>query len=108
MAIVNLLLAHGADPNIRVMNKRYQANNDLSLTGATPLLLAAEVNNIDAVKALLEAGAGSVDHHRAGDDGPHVGDWGRLGHTEQPVEEPARASDVDRDRQASRWSTALT
>ena len=57
ITIVNLLLAHGADPNFRVMNKRFQANNDLSLTGATPLLLAAEVNNIGAVKALLAAGA---------------------------------------------------
>jgi ankyrin repeat protein len=57
VTIVNFLLAHGADPNFRVMNKRFQATNDLSLTGATPLLLAAEVSNTSAVKALLEAGA---------------------------------------------------
>ncbi|HEY7299602.1 MAG TPA: ankyrin repeat domain-containing protein [Xanthobacteraceae bacterium] len=55
--IVKLLLKHGADPNFRMMNQRSKTVNDLSLTGATPIILAAEVNNTGAVKALMEGGA---------------------------------------------------
>jgi ankyrin repeat protein len=55
--VVKLLLAHGADPNYRLKNEKSKTINDVSLTGATPLLLAAEVNNTGAVKALLEGGA---------------------------------------------------
>ena len=55
--IVKLLLKHGADPNFRMMNQKSKTSTDLSLTGATPLVLAAETNNTAAVKALMEAGA---------------------------------------------------
>jgi len=55
--IVKLLLAHGANPNFRLKNEKSKTVNDVSLTGATPLLLAAEVSNAGAVKALLEGGA---------------------------------------------------
>src|SRR5262249_54036036 len=55
--IVKLLLKHGADPNFRMMNPKSKTSTDISLTGATPLVLAAETNNTAAVKALMEAGA---------------------------------------------------
>jgi len=58
VSIVKLLLAHKADPNIRLkQEKPAVTTNEISLQGATPLVLAAEVNNFEAVKALLDAGA---------------------------------------------------
>jgi len=54
--VVKLLLAHGANPNYRLKNEKSKTINDVSLTGATPLLLAAEVNNTGAVRALLDKG----------------------------------------------------
>jgi len=57
-AIVSALLAHGADPNIRLRQQKPTLTaNYLSLAGATPLALAAEVNNLDAVRAMVNAGA---------------------------------------------------
>jgi ankyrin repeat protein len=57
-AIVRALLAHGADPNVRLHQQRPTlAANYLSLAGATPLALAAEVNNLAAVRALVDGGA---------------------------------------------------
>jgi ankyrin repeat protein len=76
--VVKALLAHGANPNARLqLDKekvaaeiKAQAGNagartkrtaititEVELEGATPLALAAEVNNLDAVKALVDAGA---------------------------------------------------
>jgi ankyrin repeat protein len=56
--IVKSLLAHKADPNIRLVQEHPAATgNEVSLGGATALILAAEVNNYDVVKALLDAGA---------------------------------------------------
>src|SRR4051794_33241226 len=56
--IVKSLLAHKADPNIRLVQEHpATTGNEVSLGGATALILAAEVNNYDVVKALLEAGA---------------------------------------------------
>jgi ankyrin repeat protein len=56
--IVRALLAHGANPNVRLKQQRpHKTVTEVTLQGATPLLLAAEVNNLDAVKALLESGA---------------------------------------------------
>jgi ankyrin repeat protein len=57
LAIVKSLLAHGANPNIRLKQPKALTANDVSLDGATPILLAAEVNNTEVVKALLDAGA---------------------------------------------------
>ena len=45
------------EPELRAENQKSKTVNDVSLTGATPLLLAAEVNNTAAVRALLDAGA---------------------------------------------------
>jgi ankyrin repeat protein len=76
--IVKALLAHGANPNVRLAldkektaaERKAQAGNagartkrttititEVELGGATPLALAAEVNNLDAVKALVDGGA---------------------------------------------------
>jgi len=76
VAIVKTLLKHGANPNLRVQQDKEKAAEEIkrganafygrrtaltvteiTLTGATPVLLAAEVNNLDAIKALVEAGA---------------------------------------------------
>jgi len=57
--IVKALLKHGADPNVRIHQEKQtvRATNEVSFEGATPLALAAEVNNLDAIKVLVEAGA---------------------------------------------------
>jgi ankyrin repeat protein len=76
LATVKSLLAHKANPNARLNpdaataaaelvynqgqnDRRRVAStvNEISLRGSTPLLLAAEVNNLDVIKALVEAGA---------------------------------------------------
>jgi ankyrin repeat protein len=75
---VKALLAHGADPNLRLqLDKakmaaeiKAQAGNagartkrtaititEVQLEGATPVALAAECNNLEVIKALVEAGA---------------------------------------------------
>jgi uncharacterized protein len=76
LTIVNSLLKHGANPNVRIKQDKQKiaaeikagANafygkrktvtvTEIVLQGATPLLLAAEVNNLDVIKALVENGA---------------------------------------------------
>jgi ankyrin repeat protein len=57
VTIVKALLKHGADPNFRLKQPKAITTNEVSLDGATPVLLAAEVNNTEAVKVLLDAGA---------------------------------------------------
>jgi ankyrin repeat protein len=76
LTVVKSLLNHGANPNARLVqdkkiaaeevkngaNQVYEKRTALTVTeielmGATPLFLAAEVNNIDVVKALVEAEA---------------------------------------------------
>jgi ankyrin repeat protein len=59
VGIVKQLLAHGADPDIRLRQEKPTAitENGVVLAGATPLALAAEINNLGAVTALVEAGA---------------------------------------------------
>src|SRR5262249_14534120 len=76
LTIVKSLIKHGANPNVRLNQDREKAAEEIRkgnvqiyekraavtvteiiLQGATPLLLAAEVNNLDAIKALVEAGA---------------------------------------------------
>ena len=76
LTIVKSLLKHGANPNARLSQDKEKAAeeikngsvqraerrtavtvNEIILQGATPLFLAAEVNNLDVIKALVEAGA---------------------------------------------------
>jgi uncharacterized protein len=58
VGVVRALLAHRANPNARLKQQRpTMAASGITLEGATPLALAAEVNNLDAVRALLEGGA---------------------------------------------------
>jgi len=75
LATVKSLLKHGANPNARLNpdaataaaelvynqgqnDRRRVAStvNEISLRGSTPIALAAEVNNLDVIKALVEAG----------------------------------------------------
>jgi len=76
LAIVKSLLKHGANPNQRIEQDKQLAADEIKrganafygkrtaltvteilLQGSTPVVLAAEVGNIDAIKALVEAGA---------------------------------------------------
>jgi ankyrin repeat protein len=76
LTIVMSLLKHGANPNARLNQDKEKAAEEIRngnvqtyekrsavtvteiiLQGATPLFLAAEVNNLDVIKALVEAGA---------------------------------------------------
>ena len=76
LTIVKSLLKHGANPNARLSQDKEKAAEEIKngsvqqaerrtavtvteivLQGATPLFLAAEVNNFDVIKALVEAGA---------------------------------------------------
>jgi ankyrin repeat protein len=74
---VQLLLAYGADPNIRLRNRphlvgytksrnAYTGEYFLNLLGATPFLLAARAGDARVMRALLERGAdprvGTTDH----------------------------------------------
>jgi uncharacterized protein len=56
--MVSSLLRHGAKPDVRLIQKKPTvAASGIVMEGATALGLAAEINNLDAVKALVEAGA---------------------------------------------------
>jgi ankyrin repeat protein len=76
--VVKALLAHGADPNQRLQISAEKAAEErklnaggvgarakrsamtiteIELDGATPVALAAEVNNLEAIKLLVDAGA---------------------------------------------------
>jgi len=76
LTIVKSLLKHGANPNARLHQDKEKAAEEIRngsvatyekrtavtvteivLQGATPLFLAAEVSNLDVIKALVEAGA---------------------------------------------------
>jgi ankyrin repeat protein len=59
VATVKVLLAHRADPNARLHQEKptVRGLDELQFEGATPLALAAEVNNLDAIKVLVAGGA---------------------------------------------------
>jgi len=76
LTIVKSFLEHGANPNILLSQDKEKAAeeikngnvqqaerrsavtvNEIILQGATPLFLAAEVNNLDVIKAMVESGA---------------------------------------------------
>ena len=76
LTVVKSLLKHGANPNARLVQDKERAAEEIKngnvaiegkrtavtvdeiiLQGATPLFLAAEVNNLDVIKALVNAGA---------------------------------------------------
>jgi len=56
-AIVRELLVRGANPNIRLRSAKAYEGNRIDPQGATPLLQAAGRSNLQAVTALLQAGA---------------------------------------------------
>ena len=56
--MVRSLLRHRAKLNVRLSQKKPTvAASGIVLRGATPLALAAEINNLDAVKVLVDGGA---------------------------------------------------
>jgi ankyrin repeat protein len=58
LVMIKALLAHGAKPNVRLVQKKPTLMvSGISMSGATPLALAAEINNLEAVKLLVDAGA---------------------------------------------------
>jgi uncharacterized protein len=59
VATVKVLLAHHADPNARLHQEKptVRGLTEIEFEGATPIALAAEVNNLDAIKLLVSAGA---------------------------------------------------
>jgi cytohesin len=59
VGIVKALIAHGAKPNVRIVQQKpvSTTTTGIFLRGATPLAVAAEINNFDAVKVLVEGGA---------------------------------------------------
>jgi ankyrin repeat protein len=74
VAIVKSLLKHGADPNLRIKQSKEKAAAEIKaganafygkrtavtvteilLQGATPIVLAAETNNLEVIKMLVDA-----------------------------------------------------
>ena len=58
VATAKVLLAHGVDVNARLHQEKptVRALNELQFEGATPIFLAAEVNNLEVIKVLVAAG----------------------------------------------------
>jgi ankyrin repeat protein len=59
VAITKALLDNGANPNIRLLSPKQGGGygSRVTMQGATPLVAAASVNNLEVVLALLDAGA---------------------------------------------------
>ena len=57
LAIVNLLIEHGADPNMQLFFKPANVRGTTNVRGATPLIRAANNGDLEVVKILLEHGA---------------------------------------------------
>jgi len=57
LAAVHALLAHGADPNLRIVNNPAKRDSNPNYIGATPFLLAATARNLEAMRLLAASGA---------------------------------------------------
>jgi ankyrin repeat protein len=59
VGIIKALLVHGAKPNVRIVQEKPTSTTTtgIFLSGATPLALAAEINNFEAIKVLVDGGA---------------------------------------------------
>ena len=57
LAIVNLLIEHGADTNMQLFFKPANVRGTTNTRGATPLIRAANNGDLEVVKLLLEHGA---------------------------------------------------
>jgi ankyrin repeat protein len=57
LAIVTLLLEHGADPNMQLFFKPANTRSAINTRGATPLIRAANNADLEVVKVLLAHGA---------------------------------------------------
>ena len=57
LSVVNLLLEHGADPNMQLFFKPANVRGTTNVRGATPLIRAANNGDLEVVKILLEHGA---------------------------------------------------
>jgi ankyrin repeat protein len=98
--IVKALLAHGANPNLRLkLTRNVGTVNEVSLQGATPLVLAAEVNNFEAVKALLDAGAPIDARDTESQSTPlhRAASWGRVDVVKLLLERGADARLADKN-----------
>src|SRR5882672_4416801 len=61
LAIVNLLIERGADPNVQLLFKPANVRGTTSTRGATPLIRAANNGDSEVVKLLLEHGGAPGD-----------------------------------------------
>src|SRR5262249_391784 len=59
LAAVKALLAHGANPNARLVKDPAKGNSNTVYVGAPPFFLAAEAHNIAAMRLLAANGADS-------------------------------------------------
>jgi ankyrin repeat protein len=57
LGVVKLLLEHGADPNMQLFFRPANVRGATNLRGSTPLIRAANQNDMEVVKLLLEHGA---------------------------------------------------
>jgi ankyrin repeat protein len=76
-ALVRTLFTHGAQPNPRTTrDSREYVYAGVNLTGATPLLLAASLGNVETARALVAGGADPFLATEKGTAPLHVASWG--------------------------------
>jgi len=112
LTVVKSLLKHGANPNARLSQNKEKAAEEIKngsvqiegkrtavtvteivLQGATPLFLAAEVNNLDVIKALVDAGADPLAANERG--------------TTPLIMAAGAGTDVQREREPEERATAV-
>jgi ankyrin repeat protein len=96
VSIVSALIAHGAKLNVRLNQPKRTAisPNGVIFQGSTPIALAAEVNNLEAVKGLLNAGADPLIATELGTT-PLMMAAGAATDTSRPRSLPERATAVE-------------